>query len=336
MKQNLHIDDPWDLMAKILAEEASEAEKAAFSAWIEEDPAHQQQWEEAQALWAKQLQQPAASDPNVDQAWQAMKTRIQPAASPAKTFSLNRSPIYLTAIAAAIALVLVFWQPWQRPPVIKTLQTQADERGVVSLADGSEVWLNEKSSLQYGQEMKGDERRIQLSGEAFFEVARDEERPFVIEAGNTRVQVLGTSFNVRAYSNEAVELSVKSGKVLFFKGEKLLPDSSNAQILVAGEQAILEEANEQPVMQESPSVNYLAWRDNELIFHHARLGDVVEALSRYYGVAFEWENEQWAEMKFHADSAYNGVPLSVILEEIMISNQHQIRFEKKEGGYLIK
>lgn len=337
MEQNLHNTDPWDLIAKMLAEEASSVEKEAFAQWIQKDPLHQQQWEEAKAIWPKQAQRPANSRPNTDNAWKAMEARMQTVqASPAKTRSLKIRPIYIASLAAAFALLLLFWRPWEGAPALKTLVTQS-QLAEVSLSDGSQVWLNAKSSLQYAKKMKGAERRIQLKGEAFFEVARDEKRPFVIEAGDTRVQVLGTSFNVRAYQDEGlVELSVKSGKVLFFKGEKLLPDSSNARILVAGEQAIIGGSNTQPVMQEITQANYLAWKDNELIFNNASILQVVEALSRYYGVNFEWENEQLTDMKFHADSAYKNVSLSVILDEIMISNQNKIQFEKKEGGYLIK
>lgn len=338
MEQNLQNNDPWDLITKMLADEVSDAEKAHFLRWIEADPLHKQQWEEAQAIWEKKAQRPALNLPDTDQAWNTLQAKLNEApVSPSRTVSLKKRPLYITTLAAAVALLLLFWQPWQSTPAFKTLNTQQEQLAEISLPDGSQIWLNEKSQIQYMPGMKGNERRISLKGEAFFEVARDEARPFVIEAGDTRVQVLGTSFNVRAYPNEGtIELSVKSGKVLFFKGEKLLPDSSNARVLVAGEQAVIDEVHVQPALQQVVQSNYLAWRDKRLTFHNMPLSQVVDALSRYYGVTFEWENAALADMKFHADSAYQNVPLSVILDEIMVSNQYEIQFEPKNGGYLIK
>lgn len=337
MKQLLPDTDPWDLMAKMLSEEASEHEKATFSAWVQEDPLHQKQWEEAQMLWNKEMKREASQASDIEQAWTRMQSRISTPAPVAKTISFKRPAFFIPAIAAVISVLVVFWQPWNSTPALKSLKTQQSQLAELALSDGSQIWVNQNSVVRYPEKLKGKERVLQLEGEAFFEVARDESRPFIIEAGDTRVQVLGTSFNVRAYEDEnAVELSVKTGKVLFFKGDKLLPDSSNALILVAGEQAILAASEAQPAMQASQQPNYLAWRDKELNFQNAPLSQVIEALSRFYDVEFTWENAALAERKFHADSAYKNVPLVDILDEIMISNQSQITFEKVDNGYLIK
>ncbi len=330
MEQNLHKNDPWSLMAKVLASEASEAEKASLQLWLEEDPLHRQEFEQAKLVWQQKNRPPAAFQPNTDKAWAALNERL-----PARKRSLTRPLQYLTAVAAA-ALILLLWKPWDSPVGFKSLQTQGLQLEV-SLDDGSQLWLNQHSHLQYSPNMADNERRIRLQGEAFFEVARDEKRPFIIEAGDARVQVLGTSFNVRAYPGTGeIELSVKSGKVLFFKGPKLLPDSSNARILVAGQQAVIGAEASQPQLQSDPQPNYLAWRDKTLRFEQESLDQVLDALSRYYSVSFEQENPDLAKLKFHSDSVYKNVPLALILEEIEIANPGQIHFEKKNDGYLVK
>ena len=122
------------------------------------------------------------------------------------------------AIAASVLLVITFGVIFVLQQVGKTqnLITKTTTRGqksTITLTDGSQVRLNSESSLIYPERFEENVRSIQLVGEAFFDVARDENRPFIIKSGEVTTTVLGTSFNVSAFPDEDIEVTVATGKV---------------------------------------------------------------------------------------------------------------------------
>ena len=161
----------------------------------------------------------------------------------------------------------------------------------VMLADGTKVWLNSASRLIYPQSFMGKERRVVLSGEAFFDVAHDAERPFIVETSRMNVKVLGTRFNVNDYDdNEEVSTTLVNGSVEIVSG------GQQAFRLVPGEQAYGKE-NE----LEKREVNvrlYTSWIDGKFLFNNTELEEIAKQISRWYDVEFVFDDEEIKDYKF--------------------------------------
>ena len=161
----------------------------------------------------------------------------------------------------------------------------------IVLADGTQVWLNSATKLIFPQNFTGKERRVVLSGEAFFEVARDENKPFIVETSRMDVKVLGTRFNVNAYTdNEMVSTTLVDGSVEVASG------TQKPITLVPGEQAY-GEAGE----LEKREVNvrlYTSWIDGRFMFNNVELEEIAKQISRWYDVEIFFTNENVKKIRF--------------------------------------
>lgn len=189
----------------------------------------------------------------------------------------------------------------------------------VVLADGTKVWLNSASRLIYPQSFMGKERRVVLSGEAFFDVTHDAERPFVVETSRMNVKVLGTRFNVNDYDdNEEVSTTLVNGSVEIISGDQ------QAFRLVPGEQAYGKE-NE----LEKREVNvrlYTSWIDGKFLFNNTELEEIAKQISRWYDVEIFFSNENVKKVRF-TGAIVKFKPLEDLVR--MIESTSQVRFSVK-------
>lgn len=155
----------------------------------------------------------------------------------------------------------------------------------IKLPDGSIVKLNAESHITYPQTFTGDERTISLQGEAFFNVVENPEKPFVINSNGLKTRVLGTSFNVRSYDDEAeIKVAVVTGKV-----EISAPDG-NSSVLLPTEMGIFEREQASITKKHYDFREEIAWKDGVLFFDKDNLKTVVKKLEMWYGVHFEVKN----------------------------------------------
>lgn len=154
----------------------------------------------------------------------------------------------------------------------------ADAQQTVVLPDGTNVTLAPGALLSY--RMK-DQREVRMEGKVYFDVARDESRPFEIDADGAFVRVLGTEFMVDGSDKDEVKVYVADGMVLFAKNRK-----SEGVILTKGMEASIGDQMQVPEVEETPDVNSIAWQRGSFIFDHTPLKDVLDCLSEYYHVSF--------------------------------------------------
>lgn len=171
-----------------------------------------------------------------------------------------------------------------------TIETKAGQRKHVLLPDGSSVWLNSVSNLTFDKDFEAKVRRVKLSGEAFFDVKRDEKRPFIVQTDNLSTTVLGTSFNVRSYpTDSAPQVAVVTGKVLV---KSLLGDSKANTVLVANQKVKVDPDSKLLVKStDSNAASYSAWKEGTLVFDETPMKEVLETLSRRFDVEFKIKNE---------------------------------------------
>lgn len=153
------------------------------------------------------------------------------------------------------------------------------------LADGTKVWLNATSSLSYPSDFSGSERNVELLGEAYFEVAKNEKMPFTVTAGGMKVQVLGTHFNVSAYrDDEFVKTTLAEGSVR-------LTNRDHAVILKPGQQGIATSANESINVKKVNLQHALAWKEGYFIFKDQNIKEVMKEVSRWYNIDVTYEDD---------------------------------------------
>ena len=195
----------------------------------------------------------------------------------------------------------------------------------IMLADGTKVWLNSASKLTFPQYFTGNERRVILSGEAFFEVTRDVKKPFIVETARMDVKVLGTRFNVNAYEdNKEVSTTLVNGSVEVSSGDQ------QTIRLVPGEQAYGEE-NE----LEKREVNvrlYTSWIEGKFMFNNTELEEIAKQISRWYDVQIFFSNENVKNVRF-TGAIMKFKPLDDLIR--MIEKTSQVRFSVKNKTIII-
>ncbi|MGG7664128.1 FecR family protein [Dyadobacter sp. BHUBP1] len=154
----------------------------------------------------------------------------------------------------------------------------------VQLPDGSKVWLNASSSIRFPSVFPASERRVEITGEAYFEVTKDKARPFTVRFNGSEVQVLGTSFNVMAYADERVS------KTTLVEGSVAIRNQSERALLRPGQQAALMPGG-RIEMAFKPVDEAVAWKEGMFYFKNAGVKDVMRQLSRWYDVEVSYRGE---------------------------------------------
>ena len=182
----------------------------------------------------------------------------------------------------------------------------------ITLEDGTEVYFNSETRFRYPVKFGERERKVFLVGEAYFKVKREADRPFIVEIGENRIEVLGTEFNARYYPEENKQMTtLVSGKVKFIsKDDKSL-------VLAPGEQAVL--TDEGILSRKTVDITlYTAWKDGNFVFRKQRLEEVLNTLARWYDVDVFYQTVSVKELHFSGYmERYKDV--SVILEAITLS-----------------
>lgn len=179
------------------------------------------------------------------------------------------------------------------------------------LSDGTRVWLNAESELEYPVAFGSEKREVRLSGEAFFEVARDESRPFYVMVGEVQTRVLGTSFNIKAYDDDAhISTTLFTGKVEVSP----LKDVAKKVVLAPGEQADwnLRAGEMQTAKVDLSQVG--AWREGMFYFNGEDIRTVTRQMERWYGVHFDYDLEDGEHYTFNGYFNRND-SLKTLLEE---------------------
>ncbi len=165
-----------------------------------------------------------------------------------------------------------------------TITTPRGGQYKVVLSDGTAVWLNAASSIRFPVLFAGEERSVNITGEAYFEVAKIKGKAFVVEAGNTKVEVLGTHFNVNAYSDEStVKTTLLEGSVRIDNTN----DNSISTHLVPGEQAQMNKEGKTTVVTHADTEETLAWKNGIFVFKSTELSTILRQIGRWYDVEIE-------------------------------------------------
>jgi transmembrane sensor len=166
---------------------------------------------------------------------------------------------------------------------LNTITTPRGGQYQVILADGTKAWLNAASSIKFPVAFNGPERKVEITGEVYFEVTKNKAKPFIVSANNVNVRVLGTHFNVSAYPDDpSVITTLMEGSVRMSKG-------TAAALLVPGQQGIAMNNKENITLQPANIEATEAWRKGLFIFHDESIVNVMKIMARWYDVDVEYQ-----------------------------------------------
>ena len=292
-KEDLHSE--FDrLLSSYFSGELGEKGLERFHDEIRKDPGKQRKFEEYRKIWDSAV---PGRQYDLEAEWSLLKEKLpgfkaEPASG--KVRSLGRSvQFYTYRIAAVLILGVVLTFSWVYVSrTMGTVRVAAGENPMeLILEDGTEVTVNRNSVLRYPKSFDGSERKVYLSGEAWFDVARDTSLPFVVDAGAALVEVLGTSFNVNAYrENPTVEITVQSGLVALSSKA----DQQDQIVMKAGSGGRFDKSLKQLKLIPTSDPNSISWKTRELFFDATRLSEVCADINKVYGVRIVIMNEELA------------------------------------------
>lgn len=294
-------------MAKYLAGESGIEEREAFEMEMESSPALRDQFLACQKIWqAKQTN--VDPDWNVDSAWNRFNSEKQiEVPEHGKTRVRRFSWAVAAAFVIALGSAIFLWMDRQ----VTDYAYDESKTGPIVLSDGSKIYLNEGATLRV-YSFKKKKREVELHGEAFFEINPDAKKPFIVEAGNTITEVVGTMFNIEE-SADITSIFVKSGKVIF----RSLKNEEIAVALTSGEAAIYQDDKIKSVA--NPSPNMQAWHVKELQFKEMALADVINDLSSYFHQEISIENENVKKCRVTFSLPFKDPELKSVLEAVTLS-----------------
>ena len=282
--------------------DALHSDREGMAEWLAASEAHSDAYQQVELIWAdlgvlghsEQGQALRASlAPNaLGRFWGGFVPGVQQFFNETVMSVLPQAAL---AVASVTIIVGLFYVSQPEPAAFERYATEVGEMKTIHLADGSEVTLGAKSAFKIS--MNEDERRAELeSGQAFFVVSKDANRPFWVDAGDTRVRVVGTQFDVRRNQGRT-RVAVLEGVVNVSSLRVDEQDVSSSVVLTAGQQVIKPSAESLRRLEDISAAELGAWRKGRLVYRNVDLIDVIADANRYFNGTISLQASELAEMK---------------------------------------
>lgn len=329
-----HRPDIDRLIGLYLSRQASKSEEEELEEWLNISKDNRETFYKLQKVWSMTFpdEYSIRMDSTRDQIWETGMKQEN-----ARRETLRRETLIYrwSKIAAVIALVLLggwlFTQSVDEgnhllpePIAWVTKENPAGQRSVHTLSDGTKVWLNVGSKLVFPKEFSDTLRRVQLVGEAFFEVVSDEKKPFIVEAGTINTEVLGTAFNVQAYPEDReVKVALLAGKVQIKSANQ-----AHATVLVPGEEVIVGRSNAEFIKQPFDYASSFGWKEGILVFDGVDFNSFRSTIEKWYGIKIEVNGQVPNDWSIRA--RYQRESLQNVLKDISFNKNIEFQFKEKK------
>lgn len=313
------------LLQKELSGKISSSEKKALADWLRESPDNQLIADSVRKGW--ELSEGYSKELEVDLNAEFSKLEKRMDASGAKMVRMRPANRWLKIAAALLVLVVAaialprFFDQNQNWVTIHASQGESKE---VVLADGTKIWLNEETTLEHPNKFVGNERKVKLTGEAFFEVEKNEKKPFIIEGRDGEITVLGTSFNVRDYyAEKKTVVTVRSGKVQF------QPKGSDKKVILEqNDQVVFDKQSSELITSNVEKLNALGWHTKYLDFQGVPMRKALEEIGQAYNVKIYLTNGDMFNCPLI--TTYDNFKLETIIE--ILEAGFELEFVKGDLG----
>lgn len=318
------------LFDKFLLKQASPEEVQILIQWLKSEGSFQdwmdEEWDVASSGMDTDLQQKL-----LGQIKQKISLEMQQA--PLKRNKYRTLYLWTARIASVVILLLLTgisvyrYAMEQQKMQDMIVSVEKGQKANITLPDGSKVWVNSDSRLIYGSRFTSKERILELEGEAYFEVAPDKDRPFIVETNDLAVRALGTSFNIKSYEEEKdISTVLMTGKVEVSSSYDRLILNPNERIVFDKQTGHMEKSSVENAKE------YINWKFNELTFKGETFENIVHTLERYYNTRIVFESESLKKYRF------TGTPGNTSLESILqiLSLTSPLSYEVKDSLIILR
>ena len=330
-EENKHIDE---LIANYLTEDLDKNALDELKTWIAASAENQQYFIRQREIWFSAVSREAASVYDKDKAFENFRNRVESQKEIQSTsrrgFSLSALWRYAAVVAIIIAVGCISY--WQGEVNVKdtfadiSVEAPLGSKTKLYLPDGTLVWLNAGSRMTYSQGFGVDNRKVELEGEGYFEVKRNEKIPFFVKTKDLQLQVLGTKFNFRDYPEDhEVVVSLLEGKVGL---NNLLREEKEA-VLSPDERAVLNKANGLLTVESVTASNASQWTDGYLFFDEELLPDIAKELERSYNVKIHIANDSLKTFRFYGNFVRREQNIQEVLEALASTEKMQYKLEER-------
>ena len=330
-EENKHIDE---LIASYLTEGLDKNALDELKTWIAASAENQQYFIRQREIWFSAVSREAASVYDKDKAFENFRNRVESQKEIQSTsrrgFSLSALWRYAAVVAIIIAVGCISY--WQGEVNVKdtfadiSVEAPLGSKTKLYLPDGTLVWLNAGSRMTYSQGFGVDNRKVELEGEGYFEVKRNEKIPFFVKTKDLQLQVLGTKFNFRDYPEDhEVVVSLLEGKVGL---NNLLREEKEA-VLSPDERAVLNKANGLLTVESVTASNASQWTDGYLFFDEELLPDIAKELERSYNVKIHIANDSLKTFRFYGNFVRREQNIQEVLEALASTEKMQYKIEER-------
>lgn len=230
--------------------------------------------------------------------------------------------LWFTSAVAACMTIIAGIQFFTAPDAEVCLASSSSSKGEFRLPDGSKVWLNKDSRLYYSKGLDGRKRVVRLEGEGYFDVAKDKDRPFIVESPDMDVEVLGTRFTLSAYENEPVSVYLAQGSVSASVEGR--PD-----VLLKPDQALTYDPSDRKLSRyEVVASDHMAWIEGKLEFTDRSLYDIIQSLEHWYCVDIRC-NDIAAAKRMRLSMTVRQEPLEEIMDALKVLAGVSYSFDSK-------
>jgi len=328
-----------DLLAKYLCNEVSPVEKLEVEAWLNQYEENREELEQNRKMLAAADALYKAKNFDSVTTWNNIKSKIQTPQSRIIQLKHRRkeffAQFYKYAAIIVVAVLLgtaAFYFGFRNNQPLQFAEVTSAEKQVINefiLPDGSVVSLNSNSKLVFPKEFSGDTREVTIFGEAFFNVKPDASKPFIINAGNAQVKVVGTSFNVSAYpETETVEVVVATGKVQVTGKNTVTTGENSLVLLVPGEKGTYFKTSSNIEKTENKNLNFLAWKTHDFVFNDTPLNEVFQCLEKTYNVKIEVSDGALNDLKLNAH--FDKKSIDFILDVVRLTFNLELSEENEQ------
>lgn len=286
-----------ELLIRFLTHTCTTEDIKAVDIWIAADKANASWLFEMERIWSLKNELRFSEKKEIENAYKRFLGSISKESENVKTLHLiNMLKIMrYAAVLLVISLISVYFYKIQDDDVraFNLIEVPKGQHVSLTLSDGTKVILNAESKLTYPSEFSGNERNVELHGEAFFEVTHNKKAPFIVKGSFLNVKVLGTKFNFRSYPNEKAEVTLDEGKV-----EVESFDFKNKRILSPGQQILYTPKEGMRLINKTDVSLVKSWTTGELSFQNKRLDEICAELERKFNVHINIENKKLTKEVF--------------------------------------
>ena len=331
-EENTRMDD---LISEYLSHRLNNEEQRELEGWIDASAENERYFHERREIWLATISAKDASSFDSEKGFQRFLTRVREE-NQSKGRKVILKKYAYTAAVVALLLLVTYSAYWQGGNVMRNrfqdmvVEVPMGSNSILRLPDGTRVHLNAGSKIIYSQGFGVDNRNLQLSGERYFEVTKNKELPFRIQTRELAVEVLGTTFNLRNYDDDAeAVVSLLEGKVSMINHlnrEETLP-------LLPDEKIVLNKSNGKTQLVRGKTGYATEWTKGYLFFDEKLLPDIAKELERAYNVNIQIADDTLKNYRFYG----NFVRKEQTIEEILniLASTDKIAYSKRERNIVI-